>query len=99
MTVELTIGDYLSMAEWYATLPPAIKELVRRFPPGSKWKIRGGWPGRLPALLPLREGDYFCPENFLGNEKIQMRLISGASGEPLAATCIVRPMDLIPAGN
>lgn len=94
---ELLIGDYLSMCDWYGSLPPMLRNLAYHFPPGSKWRLRG----RVSPMsaIQIREGDYWCPESFNGTGSINLRLISGATGHPLALTYIARPKDLIPASS
>lgn len=101
MEVELTVSDYLDMVNWWQSLPPGIRELVRHYPPGSKWQLRNQGVASLAQTngIPIRSGDYFCPENFTSEGQIEMRLVSGETGQPLSVTCIVRQRDLIPAGN
>ena len=97
--IELTIQDYLEMCEWWQSLPPAIRELVRRFPPGSKWHIRRQQQMHSIGGFPVQHTDWFVPESFTGTGCIRVRQISGDSGSPLAMVHTVRPVDLVPAGS
>lgn len=97
MMVELTIGEYLEAARWYAQCPAKVRRLIDRFPPGSKWRIRSQAIIYMVESGVIRRDDWFVPVDFASNGMVNMQQIDGDTGTPLTTIHRLRPADLIPA--
>jgi len=87
--LELTVGDYLEMAGWFAGLPDSIQELFAKFSPGTMWGLRAG------AIPHTHEGDWFMPNAFRPDGTIDMAWFS-PSGLLIGHVLGVKPADLHP---
>ena len=88
-SLELTVGDYLDMVDWYTHLPVTVQEMFTRFPPGTVWRVR------THALSDIHDNDWFMPEGFRPDGTLDMAWFSQA-GLLLGHVLGVKATDLIP---
>lgn len=84
IVLDITIGEYLHLVQWFMRLPVNIQDLVTRFPPGSEWQRLGD-----------TTGDWYVPESFNGDGTLRMYRILVHSAAAFVEDH-VHPSELIP---
>ena len=88
--LELTIGDFLDFVQWYNSMPAPVQKLMAQFPPGTRWRLPHQERIATLGQRVIKSGDWWSPTGFT-EDRVEMRLVSGESGQPLACSLLLPP--------
>lgn len=89
MEVELTIGDYLNLMQWWQSLPPRIQDLAAQFAPGSQWRFLP-----LSVYAQMYPRTILQPIGITKEGKVRMQMFKGSKQ---CGVRVVAHDDVIPA--